>query len=494
MYEKVRPYGVYVRRTLPFDEQFHREDALRQLDKITTLSSALFVRFDKHIDKVSREARGLFGSAANKPEHLQTVLSELNSIGSEVDNAAKTLQEKIAAVTNKCHSHDLSMSSSSSLPGMTNADTEGMSEALCQFPWHSRRYLFLLTSAWNERLSAAGQALAAMKKLAASSQSNTGNERNSGMTPNVVPAIVGEYGNTDDVMEGMKRLRQLQKVYSQYNVDDMTMRTVDLAFENTPATTTTNNPTNEAQMAVVTDDHDQHHQLPVSTLTKIPKPQKMHKRQVSDYEYHDYEDVIHDDVDCYDDFADMDDGAAVIDADVLASRRRLYQHSNSSTDANCARANQHHAAGGAVATTSPQNQGINNTTRVKKSLGSARRYHGESSLDAQQQQQQDSRNHSNMRSGNPNTTSSSSTQSKQNNNSGGYGYENIISRENLHQLGEQINKNPTSECGWSRQIGTHTFFQSREQGIRSLHCRFGGACRWQTTIRTRDWEYCGTRG
>lgn len=134
-YERVHPLGVFVRKTLPIDTTYHRKQALLELGQISMASSKLFVKFDKHIDKVAREARSLFGSAANRPEHLQTVLSELNRIASEVDHAALTLQEKIASVSDKCR-----------------RDGEGVvNEALFRFPWFSRRYLYLLISAWNER-------------------------------------------------------------------------------------------------------------------------------------------------------------------------------------------------------------------------------------------------------------------------------------------------------------------------------------------------------
>jgi len=74
-YEKVCPFGVFIRRSLPFDESFHRNNTLHHLEKINNISSALFLRFDNHIEKVSREARQLLGSAANKPKHLQQVSS-----------------------------------------------------------------------------------------------------------------------------------------------------------------------------------------------------------------------------------------------------------------------------------------------------------------------------------------------------------------------------------------------------------------------------------
>jgi 1-phosphatidylinositol-3-phosphate 5-kinase len=196
-YERIRPFGVFVRKTLPIDISFHRSKALNELEKISMSSSLLFVKFDKHIEKVAREARSLPGGSKN--ENAQTVLSELNRISNEVDHAAKTLQEKIASVSDKCLNGN---------DGVINVD------ALFQFPWFARRFLFMLTSAWNEKLNAAGQAIVAMKKLSSSFQRN-----DSVIGPNV-PAIVGDQ-NAEELMEGMRRLRQLHEVYSRYNLTDI---------------------------------------------------------------------------------------------------------------------------------------------------------------------------------------------------------------------------------------------------------------------------------
>jgi Phosphatidylinositol-4-phosphate 5-Kinase len=194
-YERVRPLGVYVRKTLPIDTRYHRREALAELERISMASSKLFVKFDKHIDRVAREARSLFGVHCLGPEHLQTVLSELNRIGSEVDHAALTLQEKIASVSDKCRK-----------------DGEGVvNEAFFRFPWFSRRYLFMLTSAWNERMSAAGQAIVAMKKLATTASLRG----DGGIGPNAP-------SGTEELTEAMRRLRQLNEVYSHYNVTDIT--------------------------------------------------------------------------------------------------------------------------------------------------------------------------------------------------------------------------------------------------------------------------------
>ena len=198
-YERINPYSVFCRRHLPFDESFHRTQALQDLEHISLSSSSLFVKFDKQIDAISREARELFGSAINKPENLKAVLSELNLVSSEVDNATKVLQEKISSVTTKY------------IPS-TGKKADSF---LFNFPFYSRRYLYMLAAAWNERLSAAGQALTAMKKI----QNAGGTSRSDAVaTPNV-----GDAG-TDDVLEKMKIIRMLQENYARnYNVSKMTM-------------------------------------------------------------------------------------------------------------------------------------------------------------------------------------------------------------------------------------------------------------------------------
>jgi 1-phosphatidylinositol-3-phosphate 5-kinase len=250
-YERIRPFGVFVRKTLPIDIPFHRARALGELEKISMSSSLLFVKFDKHIEKVAREARSLAGNTKN--ENLSTVLSELNRISNEVDHAAKTLQEKIASVSEKCIN---------GTGGSVNID------ALFQFPWFARRFLFMLTSAWNEKLNAAGQAIVAMKKMSSATQ------RSEIMGPNV--AIGGDQ-STEELHEGMRRLRQLHEVYSRYNLTDI------------------------------------HTVLPTI-------PGNAEQRAELDYD---------------DDFEDPDGAiefaAGEVDADVLASRRRLYNATSTSS-------------------------------------------------------------------------------------------------------------------------------------------------------------------
>jgi len=245
-YEKVAPFGVFVRKTLPLDASFHKKEAMRRLDVISVESSKLFVDFDLHIEKITREARSLFNSAVNRPEHLQTVLSELNRIGSEVDHAAKTLQEKIASVSEN----------------FLNNDDESMNATLLQFPMFASRYLFNLMSAWNEKLSAAGQAITAMKKIAASSS-----HRNDGTLVANVASNAGDPLN-EELSEGMKRLLQLIDHYARYNVLDITQ-----------------------------------------VLPSIPGGNEIAQEVDYDEEFDDPENSI-----------DFGDG---VDADVLASRRRL---------------------------------------------------------------------------------------------------------------------------------------------------------------------------
>jgi hypothetical protein len=87
---RISPYSMFCRWHLPFDESFHRTHSLQDLDRISTTSS-LFAKFDRQIEVLSRETRELFDSSINKPEHLQSVLSEFNLVSTEVDNASKVL-------------------------------------------------------------------------------------------------------------------------------------------------------------------------------------------------------------------------------------------------------------------------------------------------------------------------------------------------------------------------------------------------------------------
>ena len=202
-YEKISPYSVFCRRHLPFDEAFHRTHSLQDLEHISVTSSSLFIKYDKQIDAIARETRDLFQTAMNKPEHLQAVLSELNLVSAEVDNASKVLQEKISSVTAKYAKAD----------SLKKAE---YNEALFNFPFYSRRYLFMLASAWNERLSAAGQALQSMKKIQQSGGSGKGDSTGA-------PGIVGDE-STNDVLEKMNLIRVLQETYARnYNVSKMTM-------------------------------------------------------------------------------------------------------------------------------------------------------------------------------------------------------------------------------------------------------------------------------
>ena len=90
-----------MRKNLPIALNWHRSKAMRRLELISVTSADLCLSNSKHIERVSREARSLFNSAVavNRPEHLQTVLLELNCIGAEVDHATETIQAKIASVS-----------------------------------------------------------------------------------------------------------------------------------------------------------------------------------------------------------------------------------------------------------------------------------------------------------------------------------------------------------------------------------------------------------
>lgn len=250
-YEPVRPFGVYVRRSLPMEPAFQKAEALRRLDLLSEESSRLFVKFDKHLERVTREARSLFNSPVNRPEHLQTVLSELNRIGTDVDNAAKTLHEKIASAVDSCRQQ---------------SEALAMNQSLFQFPWSTRRFVFMLTSSWNERLGATAQAIAAMKKLALSSRSEIAIGQN--------VAIGSGDPLSDSLAESMKRLRKLHEQYERYNISDITQ-----------------------------------------VLPALPGISHLEQDGEYDDEF--------DDPDTSIDFADG------VDADVLASRRRLMSKSNS---------------------------------------------------------------------------------------------------------------------------------------------------------------------
>lgn len=249
-YERINPYSVFCRRHLPFDESFHRSHSLQDLERISATSSSLFAKFDRQIDVISRETRELFESAINKPEHLQAVLSELNLVSVEIDNASKVLHERVSSVTAKYSKTDA---------------TKFNDEALFNFPWYSRRYLFMLSAAWNERLSAAGQAVTAMRKVQYGGSSD---------------GIAGD-ASTDDVIEGMRRMRQLQESYARnYNVKNMTM---------------SRNPKDELGLF-------EGHTLPDGRVVTLD--------QEDDEEFLSDQEIVFDEDD--------------IDADVLASRNRVY--------------------------------------------------------------------------------------------------------------------------------------------------------------------------
>ena len=203
VYEKIRPRGVYLRKYLPFDDNFHKKFIVNELNEIMLASTELFEKFQKLIEQIAKETRQLFGSPANKPEHLQTVLSQLNEIDREVARASSILKEKIVSAPTQYISYKKDTAADDS-------SKSSVQEAFVHFPWHSRRYLFMLASSWNERLSSMGHALIAMKKLAEVSHKGG----------SVVRSDIGivqtpiQDSDFEDVKDAMKRLKQLREYYS----------------------------------------------------------------------------------------------------------------------------------------------------------------------------------------------------------------------------------------------------------------------------------------
>mmetsp|Transcript_9237 Transcript_9237/g.17384 ORF Transcript_9237/g.17384 Transcript_9237/m.17384 type:complete len:2047 (+) Transcript_9237:105-6245(+) len=212
-YERIHPYGVFLRRYLPFDDGFHKKFTVLELNEIMISSSDLFERFIKHIETTISDTRSLFVSAVNKPEHLQTLLSELHLINKEVSHASNVLKNKIVSVTNSYNTFNQDAEAGYAHGEMGSA----AHDAFCNFPWHARRYLFLLACAWNERLSAIGQAVSAMKKVVAISQKlNIGSRSDIG-----IPQGVGADGELDEVSDAMQRLKDVKESYADFNVGEM---------------------------------------------------------------------------------------------------------------------------------------------------------------------------------------------------------------------------------------------------------------------------------
>lgn len=250
-YERVKPFGVFVRKTLPLDYSFHRQEAKMHLDMISAASRNLFMDFQDHVENITTEARGLFNSAINRPEHLQTVFSELGKIGSEVSYASQILRERVETMSENF-----------------NRDDELANGSLFRIPLFIRRHVFNLTTAWNEKLNAAGQAISAMKKI---SSANSMGDGAIGSNSAVDEAL------NDELAEGMKRLHQLIEHYQRYNVMDINQVVPSL----------------HSQASALQDgDYDEYFDNPDSSI----------------------------------DFADG------VDADVLASRRRLKSSKHTQTE------------------------------------------------------------------------------------------------------------------------------------------------------------------
>ncbi|GMH93596.1 hypothetical protein TL16_g12674, partial [Triparma laevis f. inornata] len=214
-YQPIRPYNVYVRRHLTFDAEFHRQESHRELQEAANLQMILFNKFSKKVESMSSDVRGLFSNAVNKQEHLQAVLGELTKIGEELKHTRADMDMKTKTIfdLHRHYSGQLAKfatlenprkaSNVSGLAGLGDLPNGGTSSAfvkkrmspedVLRFPLHSRRYMFLLLSAWNERLSVAGSAVVAMKKLAGPSGSTATN-------PTEDP--------TEDVVERVRRLME----------------------------------------------------------------------------------------------------------------------------------------------------------------------------------------------------------------------------------------------------------------------------------------------
>ena len=290
-YEPIFPFGVFVGRNLPFDSQLHVSESRMALEVIYSQSDALFHSFEDLIDKVSADTKALFGSAANRPEHLQTVLFELNAIRMDVFRANKFILDKISHFTEKYAF------------ALWESNTNNR-EALLQFPWQCRKYVFIIATAWNERLSSIGQALNVMKRLAASSQSLP-----KGDSHNAVSAAGGEVSN-EEVLDAMSKLHQVKESYASLKVTEV----MALDYKINRSKRTGSKLRSSSFSSALSDR---------ITETDHPPSQKRHISQNSDdFDFHDLVDedeVVIGGKRIPSTFTDE------IDADVLASRRRYSQ-------------------------------------------------------------------------------------------------------------------------------------------------------------------------
>ena len=83
-----------------------------------------------------------------------------------------------------------------------------MNDTLLRFPWLTKQYLFMLMSAWNEKLSAVRQVTSTTKKLAGVMGSNSS-------------SVVGD-PLQEELLGGMICLKELNGQYSRYSVTDIT--------------------------------------------------------------------------------------------------------------------------------------------------------------------------------------------------------------------------------------------------------------------------------
>jgi hypothetical protein len=289
-YEPIFPYGVFVCRHLPFDSQLHVAESMRSLQLISSNCDTIFSSFQALIEQVSGDTRKLFGSAANRPEHLQTVLSELNAIAVDVTRAKKFVLDKISAFTEKY------------AMAVWQSNTNNR-EALLQFPWQCRKYIFIIATAWNERLSSIGQALNVMKRLAASSQPSAKGD------PHNVALAVGGDVTKEEVLDAMSKLHQVKESYASLKVTEVMALDYNInmgklaSFKNRSSSIS----------SALSDS--------AGTETDQPSSHARYKSQNSDdFEFH-----VDDDEMALEENKSKPNFTEEIDADVLASRRRYFQ-------------------------------------------------------------------------------------------------------------------------------------------------------------------------
>ena len=180
-YQPIKPYQVFVRRNLSFDGEFHRVKSHRDLMDVKKVAALFLSKFKKRVEAMSTETVSLLINRATLREHVSVVQAELGNISSDIQGSKTTIESMVKSVIEMhCHYVETAAKQASYkvsrnlqlatlLPGLgtpypSSAASPMSAEDVLRFPWRTRRNLFLLCSAWNDRLSIAGQALTAMKR------------------------------------------------------------------------------------------------------------------------------------------------------------------------------------------------------------------------------------------------------------------------------------------------------------------------------------------